>query len=65
MQETRGRFLDREDPPGERNGNLLKYSCLEKSNGQRSLAGYSPWRPKSATRLSELNHNQTEGDRKE
>ena len=27
--------------PGEGNGNLLQYSCL--GNGQRSLAGYSPW----------------------
>ena len=25
------------------NGNLLQYSCLEKSCGQRSLAGYSIW----------------------
>ena len=25
------------------NDNLLQYSCLEKSHGQRSLAGYSPW----------------------
>ena len=25
------------------NGNLLQYSCLENSNGQRSQAGYSPW----------------------
>ena len=24
-------------------GNPLQYSCLEKSHGQRSLAGYSPW----------------------
>ena len=24
------------------NGNPLQYSCLEKSHGQRSLAGYSP-----------------------
>ena len=24
-------------------GNPLQYSCLEKSRGQRSLAGYSPW----------------------
>ena len=31
--------------PGEGNGNLLQYSCLEKSHGQRSLAGYSPWVP--------------------
>ena len=27
--------------PGERNGNLLQYSCLDK----RSLAGYSPYSP--------------------
>ena len=24
-------------------GNPLQYSCLEKSHGQRSLVGYSPW----------------------
>ena len=29
--------------PGEGNGNPLQYSCLEKSYGQRSLAGHSPW----------------------
>jgi len=29
--------------PGVGNGNLLHFSCLEKSHGQRSLAGYSPW----------------------
>ena len=28
---------------GEGNGNPLQYSCLENSNGQRILAGYSPW----------------------
>ena len=28
---------------GEGNGNSLQYSCLEKSHGQRSLVGYSPW----------------------
>ena len=28
--------------PGGGNGNLLQYSCLEKSHGQKSLAGYSP-----------------------
>ena len=27
--------------PEEGNGNLLLYSCLEKSHGQRSLVGYS------------------------
>ena len=29
--------------PGEGNGNPFQYSCLEKSHGQRSLVGYSPW----------------------
>ena len=29
--------------PGEGNGNLLQYSCLGKSHGQRSLMGNSPW----------------------
>ena len=28
--------------PGEGNGNPLQYSCLKKSHGQRSLAGYRP-----------------------
>ena len=27
--------------PGDRNGNPLQYSCLEKSHGQRSLVGYT------------------------
>ena len=27
-------------------GNPLQYSCLENPHGQRSLAGYSPWRHK-------------------
>ena len=31
---------------GEGNGNPLQYSCLEKSHGQRTLVGYSPWDPK-------------------
>ena len=26
--------------PGEGNGNLLQYSCLENSHGQRRLVGY-------------------------
>ena len=29
--------------PGAGNGNPLQYSCLEKSHGQRSLVGDSPW----------------------
>ena len=29
--------------PGGGNGNPFQYSCLKKSHGQRSLAGYSLW----------------------
>ena len=29
--------------PGEGNSSPLQCSCLEKSHGQRSLAGYGPW----------------------
>ena len=29
--------------PGEGNGNLFLYSCLENPHGQRSLVGCSPW----------------------
>jgi len=29
--------------PGRGHGNPLQYSCLEKPDGQRSLAGYYPW----------------------
>ena len=32
--------------PGEGNGYPLQYCSLEKSHGQRSLVGYSPWGPK-------------------
>ena len=39
--------------PGEGNGDSLTYSCLEKSHGQRSLAGHSPWGHKSSTLLSD------------
>ena len=38
--------------PGEGNGNPLQYSCTGKSQGQRSLVGYSPWGHKGRTRLS-------------
>ena len=30
------------ESPGGGHGNPLQYSCVEKSHGQRSLAGYSP-----------------------
>ena len=29
--------------PREGNGNLVQYSCLRESHGQRSLVGYRPW----------------------
>ena len=29
--------------PGEGQGNLLQYSCLENTHGQRNLGVYSPW----------------------
>ena len=29
--------------PGKGDSNPLQYSCLEKSHGQQSLAGYIPW----------------------
>ena len=32
-----------ERSPGVGNGNPLQCSCLEKSHGLRSLAGYSSW----------------------
>ena len=38
-----GSILGLERSPGEGNGNPLQYSCLEKSHGQRRLAGYSSW----------------------
>ena len=36
--------------PAEGNGNPFQYSSLEKSHGQRSPAGYSPWGCKRAGR---------------
>ena len=32
--------------PGKGNSNPLQDSCLKNPHGQRSLAGYSPWRLK-------------------
>ena len=37
-----------------RNGNLLQYSCLEKSHGQRSIVGYSPWGRKESDTTERL-----------
>ena len=38
----------------EGSGTPLQYSCLEKSHGQRSLVGCSPWIAKSQTQLSDF-----------
>ena len=44
MQESwAGSILGSGKSSGEGNGNPLQYSCLEKSHGQRSLAGHSAW----------------------
>ena len=43
--------------PGEGNGNPLQYSCLGKSHGQRSLAGYSPWDHVELDMTSQQNKN--------
>ena len=40
--------------PGEGNGNPLQYSCLEKSQGQRSLVGYTPWGHKELDTTEQL-----------
>ena len=55
MQETLVQSLSGRSP-GEGNGNPLQYSCLEKSHGQRSLAGCSPWDPKESDTTEPLNH---------
>ena len=45
--------------PGEGNGNPLQYYCLEKSHGQRSLVGYSPWGRKESDTTEQLHFNFT------
>ena len=42
--------------PGGGNGYPLQYSCLGKSHGQRSLAGYSPWGCKELDTTEQLTH---------
>ena len=37
--------------PGEGNGNLLHYSCLENPMDRGAWRGYSPWGHKSRTQL--------------
>ena len=52
-----GLILGWERSPVEGNGNLLKYSCLGKSHGQRSLVCYSPWSCKESN-MTEHTHTQ-------
>ena len=42
--------------PGEGNGDPLQYPCLEKSHGQRSLVGCSPWGRKESDTTERLTH---------
>ena len=41
-------------PLGEGDGTPLQYSCLEKSHGQRSLVGCSPWGHKESDMTEQL-----------
>ena len=43
--------------PAEGNGHPLQHSGLGKSQGQRSLAGYSPWGRKESDTTEQLNHH--------
>ena len=40
--------------PGGRDGNPLQYYCLENPQGQRSLAGYSPWGHKGSDTTEQI-----------
>ena len=40
-------------------GNTLQYSCLKNPDGQRSLAGYSPWGPKALDTTEQLSTSST------
>ena len=48
-----GSILGSGRPPGEGNSNPLQYSCLKKSEEQRSLVGYSPWGSNQSAQLRE------------
>ena len=44
--------------PGGRHDNLLQYSCLENSDGQRNLVGYSSWGCKESDMTEQLSTTQ-------
>ena len=52
--ETWVRSLGWKDPLEEGHANPLQYSCLEHPQGQRSLAGYSPWGHKESDTTGQL-----------
>ena len=54
MQEDLGLIPALGRSPGGGHGNLLQYSCLENSHGQRNLAGYSPWGRKESNMTEQL-----------
>ena len=54
MQETWLRSLGREDPLEKEMATHSSNSCLEKSHGQRSLVGYSPWGGKESDTTERL-----------
>ena len=56
MQEMWVQSLGWEDPLKEGQlGNSLQCSCLENPQGQRSMAGYSPWDLKESDMTERLN----------
>ena len=55
-----GSILGSGRSPEEWNRNPLQFSCLGKSNRQRSLAGYSPWGCKESHTTEQLNNNNSE-----
>ena len=46
--------------PGEGNGNLFQYTCLENPHGQRSLVGSRPWGCKELDMSMRLTLSQVE-----
>ena len=51
--------------PEEGNGSPLRYFCLEKSHGWRSLVGYSPWSHEESDMIEQLHFHFQTGTRPE
>ena len=54
MQETWVQSLGWEKSPLKGNRSPLQYSGLERSQGQKTLAGYSPWGRKESDKTEQL-----------